>query len=302
MPAFEPYFDPQDLSACVAAGTTAAGLNAQAAAYDCYFPLELDPLQPVDELYLRQRATSRSFRYGAVGDNVLGLQWRLPNGAVLGLGGRVVKNVAGFDLVRFLAASQGRLGRPLRLVLRLRPRARAERVVALKAGFPALKALARSIRASSWAHALDAADLVVSPLGGALNLAFRARPDLLAAFDAQALAWARAHGATLEALPDLPAPALTPWAQLQAPLDQMVDEAQAWAHAHGGRVHGFLGQGLLQLNHPGDPARALASLPALHARMGALGGQVEHASLPPDPDAPQARWEAELLRRLDALT
>src|ERR1019366_4139594 len=102
MPAFEPYFDPQDLSACVVAGTTAMAFNAEAARFHCGFPLSLAPLQPLDELFLRQRAVSRSFRYGAVADNVLGLLWRLPTGQELGLGGRVVKNVAGFDLVRFL--------------------------------------------------------------------------------------------------------------------------------------------------------------------------------------------------------
>lgn len=301
MPTFEPYFDPQDLSACVVAGTTAAALNGQAANYGCWFPLWLDPLQPLDELYLRQRATSRGFRYGAVGDNVLGLQWRLPGGTVLGLGGRVVKNVAGFDLVRFLAASQGRLGRPLRLVLRLRPRAEAERVLALRAPWNALKTLARSLRASSWAHALDAADLVADGTGGALVLALRARPDLLGAFDAEVEAWALQAGASVEALAELPTPAVSPWASAQLPLDALMDNAQAWLTAQGGAVHGFLGQGLLQLIRPSDPVRAQAALPALHARLTAQGGQVEHPSLIPDPTAAPARWEAELLRRLESL-
>jgi FAD/FMN-containing dehydrogenase len=301
MPAFEPYFDPQDLSACVAAGTSAAAINAQAGPQGCAWPLWLDPLEPLDELFLRQRATSRSFRYGAVGDNVLGLQWRLPNGAVLGLGGRVVKNVAGFDLVRFLAGSQGRLGRPLRLVLRLRPQAQAERVLALRGGFPALKALARTVRASSWAHAIDALDLQATAAGGALHLSLRARPDLLPALDAHAQRWAGEAGAQLEALPELPAAALRPFAQAQAPVDEMVDLAQAWLEREGGSVHGFLGQGLLQLISPADPAAALRALPELQQRLGAAGGHVEHPSLPADPAAPQARWEAELLRRLESL-
>jgi hypothetical protein len=132
-------------------------------------------------------------------------------------------------------------------------------------------------------------------------LSFRGRPDLLPLFDEQVRAWAEPAGASVENLPELPLAAQNPWALAQAPLDNVIDEAQAWLAEQGGAVHAYLGQGLIQLNSPADPGRAQGALLGLHGRLGALGGQVEHASLEPDPKAPQAHWEAELLRRLEAL-
>ena len=148
MSVFEPFFDAADLTACVTAESTPAQLNEQGAAHRAWFPLYLDPQQPFGELFLTSRVSSRSFRYGSLGDNVLGLRWQLPNGHVVDFGGRVVKNVVGFDFVRFLAATQGRLGKPQSLVLRLRPRAVAERVLRFTGPWPELKALARLVRAS----------------------------------------------------------------------------------------------------------------------------------------------------------
>ena len=52
---------------------------------------------------------------------VLGAQFVSRSGRVIEAGGRVVKNVQGFDLVRPLVGSVGRLGEVRRVTLRLRP-------------------------------------------------------------------------------------------------------------------------------------------------------------------------------------
>src|SRR5665213_743716 len=178
MKAFEDFFDAEDLSACVDASSTPGELNALAMPHSCYFPLWLDPAQSFTDLFLTARCAPRSFRYGLIGDNVLGLQWRLPSGVELRLGGRVVKNVAGFDLVRFLNASQGRFGAPLKLVLRLRPLAEASLNLQLRGPWANLKTLARLVRASAWAHVLDACDLHADGQGAGLHLSFSAKPSL----------------------------------------------------------------------------------------------------------------------------
>jgi FAD/FMN-containing dehydrogenase len=59
--------------------------------------------------------------HGTPRDHVLGLQLVTGDGRVLDLGGRVVKNVAGYDLVRLLVGSRGSLGLITRAFLRLRP-------------------------------------------------------------------------------------------------------------------------------------------------------------------------------------
>jgi hypothetical protein len=298
MTALEPFFDPEDLTACVLADETPAALNAKAAPYRCTFPLWLAPEQSFGDLFLSARATPRSFRYGFVGDNVLGLQWRLPKGTEIRLGGRVMKNVTGFDLIRFLAASQGRFGSPVRLVLRLRPLAEDGLDLRLQGPWPALKTLARSVRSSSWAHALDSCDLHADPSAAAIHLGFRAETRLLPAFRAQALAWAENCG-LVESESAAPPFSAKPWARAQARLDDCVDLAQEWLGRYGGRVHALLGQGILHLEAPASTQGAELGLHELHQRLAEQGGHCEHASLLPDPNAPQARWEAELLRRLE---
>ncbi len=52
---------------------------------------------------------------------VLGVAFQAPSGRVIRAGGRVIKNVQGYDLVRPFVGSFGLLGEPLEVVLRLRP-------------------------------------------------------------------------------------------------------------------------------------------------------------------------------------
>jgi FAD/FMN-containing dehydrogenase len=302
MPAFEPYLDSVDLSACVNARESAAALNARLQPEGVFWPLSLDGQQPLGELFLTAKACSRSFRFGGLGDNVLGAAWRLPQGPRVDLGGRVVKNVAGFDLIRFLAGSQGQLGAPGLLVLRLRPRPEAERVLALSGSLESLRLAARSIRASSWAHAIDALDLEADAQQSRLLLALGGKAAVLPLFEAQAQAWADALGLGLQALPSLPERPAQPWARVQAPLDEVPVLAAEWLKRYGGRVSGFLGQGVLNIDSvDANEQGCLQGLHELHQRLAPLGGHAEHPSLEADPSAPQARWQRELQKGWEAI-
>src|SRR5204862_4458197 len=53
---------------------------------------------------------------------VLGLQAVLPNGDIVGTGGKVVKNVVGYDLTHLLVGSEGTLAVITRIILRLVPK------------------------------------------------------------------------------------------------------------------------------------------------------------------------------------
>src|SRR5699024_11536271 len=52
----------------------------------------------------------RGLKYGVTRDYVLGLEVVLPNGDVINTGGKLAKDVAGYDLTRLLTGSEGTLG------------------------------------------------------------------------------------------------------------------------------------------------------------------------------------------------
>src|ERR1700683_1468753 len=61
-------------------------------------------------------------RFGTMRDLVLGVTVGLGEGLRASSGGKVVKNVAGYDLGKLFGGSRGRLGSVERLALRLHPR------------------------------------------------------------------------------------------------------------------------------------------------------------------------------------
>jgi glycolate oxidase FAD binding subunit len=61
-------------------------------------------------------------RYGAPRDLVLGMTVALSDGTVAKSGGRVIKNVAGYDIAKLFCGSFGTLGLILQIALRLHPR------------------------------------------------------------------------------------------------------------------------------------------------------------------------------------
>jgi glycolate oxidase len=64
----------------------------------------------------------RAFKYGTTKQYVLGLQAVLPTGEIVETGGKVVKNVVGYDLTHLLVGSEGTLAIITRIILRLVPR------------------------------------------------------------------------------------------------------------------------------------------------------------------------------------
>ena len=113
----------------------------------------------------------RAFKYGTTRRYVLGLEAVLPTGEIIRTGGKVVKNVVGYDLTQLLAGSEGTLAIITEITLRLVPRPSARR--ALRAWFADVD------------QALAAARAVI---------AARIVPAALELVDAACLAAARARG------------------------------------------------------------------------------------------------------------
>ncbi len=64
----------------------------------------------------------RALKYGVTRDYVLGLEWVLPSGEVVRVGKRTSKGVVGYDLVGLFVGSEGTLGIPTEITLKLLPK------------------------------------------------------------------------------------------------------------------------------------------------------------------------------------
>ncbi len=78
----------------------------------------------------------RCLKYGVTGDYVLGLEVVLAGGHVMRLGGRTIKDVAGYNLKQLFIGSEGTLGVVTEITVRLIPRPAAQRTAL--AAFPRL--------------------------------------------------------------------------------------------------------------------------------------------------------------------
>src|SRR6187399_254793 len=71
-------------------------------------------------------------RFGAPRDLVLGVTLVLADGTITSAGGKVVKNVAGYDLARLVCGSEGRLALIVRASFRLHPLPKASRTIVVE--------------------------------------------------------------------------------------------------------------------------------------------------------------------------
>jgi glycolate oxidase FAD binding subunit len=112
-----------DLTVTVEAGVSFQWLQEQLATAGQFLPL--DPLFPeqatIGGLIATADTGSWRHRYGGVRDLLLGISWVRPDGAIAKAGGRVVKNVAGYDLMKLFTGSYGTLGLLQQVTMRVYP-------------------------------------------------------------------------------------------------------------------------------------------------------------------------------------
>jgi glycolate oxidase FAD binding subunit len=114
---------PADMTITVEAGMRFADLEALTARHGQTVPL--DPPQAAEATIGGIVATAasgpRRMACGGVRDFLLGARVALPNGRVVKAGGKVVKNVAGYDMPKLIVGSLGTLGIITEVSLKLRP-------------------------------------------------------------------------------------------------------------------------------------------------------------------------------------
>ena len=223
--------EPGDLTVTVEAGTTVGELQAALRGRGQW--LSLDPADAeratIGGVLATNASGPRRHLYGAARDLLIGVTVVTAEGAIVRGGGKVVKNVAGYDLPKLFVGSYGTLGVIVEATFKLRPRPDDERLMCV--GFDRLKDAGAAVRA------LMASDLIPS----AVELL-----DGTAAFGGGGTGGALGPGPTLAGA--APAPP-TPGAVLVVGFDGLGEQVE-WQCAELTRLTAQLGG-----HHP----RALAS-------------------------------------------
>jgi glycolate oxidase FAD binding subunit len=211
------------------------------------------------------------FRYGGLRDFILGVTFVDGEGRVLRLGGRVVKNAAGFDVPKFFVGSAGRFGAMAELTFKVFPRPLTVRHVRLEAKDAAAKAqiFSAAARARWELDALDAAleePAVYARIGG---------PE------------AALGALTAEMLAKFPGEVMTP-----GDGNYLWQSVTGFRWAHSG---GALAKFALTPTEVAEFAAAVRGMPGARGWFSA-GGNVAYLSLPPAGAFPPMKWAGMLLR------
>ncbi len=128
-------YEPGDLTLTARAGTSLAEIVRVTRAEHQW--LALDPHGTPDGTIGATAATASAgplaSAFGTPRDQLLGCEVVTGRGEIVRAGGRVVKNVAGFDLVRLMVGAWGTLGAITEVTVRLRALPEVERTLALEA-------------------------------------------------------------------------------------------------------------------------------------------------------------------------
>jgi len=276
---------PGDLTLTARAGTSLGAIAAVTRSEGQFLPL--DPAGgdagTLGATVATASAGPLAHAFGTPRDLVLGAEFVTGAGDVVRAGGRVVKNVAGFDLTRLVTGAWGTLGAITEVSVRLRalPEADATVAVALPPAARLGEWLARLRAAPPVAHAAWALELVNAPLAGQLgvpNAGGRSAGILLARLagnaalvaaqraalaelgevaDVDAAVWARLRGAEPRAAvvarrSARPTKLATLCAELFAPA----------AGAFGVLAHASVSRGVVRFILPGDTGFGLPPLDA----------------------------------------
>ncbi|ABA24154.1 FAD linked oxidase-like protein [Trichormus variabilis ATCC 29413] len=134
--------------------------------------LALDPSTPasatIGGIVATSDTNSLRQRYGSVRDQLLGITFVRADGQIAKAGGRVVKNVAGYDLMKLFTGSYGTLGIITQVTFRVYPIQETSGTVVLTGAAEAISQAATTLRGSALTP--TQADLISTQLVSSLEL------------------------------------------------------------------------------------------------------------------------------------
>jgi glycolate oxidase FAD binding subunit len=146
--------EPGDLTCVVEAGVRLSVLAEALAAHGQRLALDPPGDPTVGSVLAANLSGPLRHRFGSPRDLVLGVTLVLADGTIASSGGKVVKNVAGYDLGKLVCGSRGTLALIGRVSLRLHPVPAVARTLVIEIGEPA-GAVAALLRAPLQPSALD---------------------------------------------------------------------------------------------------------------------------------------------------
>jgi len=139
-----------DMTVIVEAGCRVADLQKTLAQHGQR--LALDPLWPeratIGGILSTNDSGTLRVRYGSLRDLIIGITVALPDGTLAKSGGRVVKNVAGYDLMKLFTGALGTLGVIVQAIFRLHPLPRESHSLSFPGAPAALNQLLLAIQSS----------------------------------------------------------------------------------------------------------------------------------------------------------
>jgi len=122
---------PEDMTVTVETGMTLAALQGALARRGQWLPVDPPHSErlTIESLLSLDQNGPRRCAYGTVRDYLIGLKVVLADGRLIKAGGKVVKNVAGYDLCKLFVGARGTLGVVVEATFKLRPLPEAEEFI-----------------------------------------------------------------------------------------------------------------------------------------------------------------------------
>ena len=122
----------RDMTITVQAGVTVAALQAELAKEGQWLPVDVPSPEKatLGGAVAVNASGPRRLGYGTLRDYVIGISFVTDDGTEVKAGGRVVKNVAGYDLMKLQIGALGTLGVVTQLTLKVKPKPEASATVA----------------------------------------------------------------------------------------------------------------------------------------------------------------------------
>jgi len=186
-----------DLTCTVEAGVRLSTLNPALGRSGQRLSLDPPGDPTIGSLLARNLSGPLRHRFGAPRDLVLGVTVVLADGTVANAGGKVVKNVAGYDLARLVCGSRGRLALIARASFRLHPVPKAARSLVVETN-DASSVVALLLRSQLQPSALDVLHpgrvaVLFEGSGRAVEAQLATARDLVGGTEADSEVWAESR-------------------------------------------------------------------------------------------------------------